>query len=1024
MLAGSGLVPDFENQINVDSVVPAGLDSGPYTVRICRQVPDSTWYKIERSFTVTGATLPPPPSPTTTQTPTPTATPTLTPTATPTKTPTATPSKTPSPTPAKTKIPFPSNLPTPKPQKAFNALSYGPLPFAAAPTPAASYDLTITGIEITQAIQCFDQSKGEALCGDNGLPLVLGKDSAVRVYVKVTGLAGNQMLNWVPVRVHAKMPGVPEAIFDIAGAARKYPSQAYADNPNAWFKVLSGESSLVLDVWAEVDPNDIHVETDETNNRFPGVGEDGAIFRQNQTNVDMVGWRMNYKPIPGAIASGWAVNGGGSALLRAAFPLDSVDGVNYTVWPTLLNWPSVITEGNRGPILTYTYLMFANKGYEKVFVWTPRAHFVRGLAITMAALGDDEPGKSVSEPGFGAVNYVHEVGHNYHLTHTATKKFCDSSKAKHPNWPYDSASIQEFGYHPPTGKVYSPLYTFDFMSYCYPEFQAWISPHHWQRLMTFLQPSAAQVVQPASIAKALTVVAEIDNPDIPGGVSFLGDMYVAPGQVAEPELGEYSVELRGGGDVLASQPFAVDFEPSDADEAQFASVPVVFTMAWAPATESIALLHQGELLAEVFITPSAPSVAFTAPPAPQIWSAGSDHELSWSASDADGDEMRFSLLYSLDGTAWLPLAVDLDETAFDISADQLPGGDAVRFRVLATDGVNTTSADSATVSIPNKPPMVMIDNPAPETVVIPGGLVVFQGSATDWEDGEVPAGSLFWLSDIDGVLGAGPTLELNNLSPGLHTITFAALDSESEEASMQTTVLVGVPAGLQVVPAAVSPLDSDLENVQIVVSLPIDYPVAEVDTDSLLLTIGGVEITPLSVELADLNEDGVPDLLLTFAADDVLPAQAQPPGPGEWTIAGEMQNGMAIKGAAQVPVAGPGDVDCNGTPNPLDALHILLHYVGLSSDADCIVRAGDINCDFARDLIDALAVLRHAGGLGYVTPSTIDCPPVIDTTYLISLPASSQAPGDGFPWYVLSGSLAALPALVLASRRRRTGAAV
>jgi hypothetical protein len=54
-------------------------------------------------------------------------------------------------------------------------------------TAAQPSDLSVIGIEATQAIQCFDQSAGYTHCPDNSLPLASDRPIAVRVYVGHVG---------------------------------------------------------------------------------------------------------------------------------------------------------------------------------------------------------------------------------------------------------------------------------------------------------------------------------------------------------------------------------------------------------------------------------------------------------------------------------------------------------------------------------------------------------------------------------------------------------------------------------------------------------------------------------------------------------------------------------------------------------------------------------------------------------------------------------------------------------------------
>jgi len=79
------------------------------------------------------------------------------------------------------------------------------------------------------------------------------------------------------------------------------------------------------------------------------------------------------------------------------------------------------------------------------------------------------------------------------------------------------------------------------------------------------------------------------------------------------------------------------------------------------------------------------------------------------------------------------------------------------------------------------------------------------GSASDQEDGELPTQaqidisektdtpitSLTWVSDIDGFLGYGDTLDINWLSQGTHYITYSATDSDGNTGSATVRILVG-----------------------------------------------------------------------------------------------------------------------------------------------------------------------------------------------------------------------------------------
>ena len=128
--------------------------------------------------------------------------------------------------------------------------------------------------------------------------------------------------------------------------------------------------------------------------------------------------------------------------------------------------------------------------------------------------------------------------------------------------------------------------------------------------------------------------------------------------------------------------------------------------------------------------------------------------------------------------------------ALPISA-LLVGSTRARIRVRATDGVNTTEADSGgTFTLPDNPPMVTILGTA-NGEVRPGQRATFSGAAYDPRDGMLPAAQLSWSSDRDGRLGNGAQIEtVRPLSSGAHVITLTATNSHGRSASTRVNILV------------------------------------------------------------------------------------------------------------------------------------------------------------------------------------------------------------------------------------------
>ncbi len=94
---------------------------------------------------------------------------------------------------------------------------------------------------------------------------------------------------------------------------------------------------------------------------------------------------------------------------------------------------------------------------------------------------------------------------------------------------------------------------------------------------------------------------------------------------------------------------------------------------------------------------------------------------------------------------------------------------------------------------PNEAPAPSISTPQPGASFAEGTSVIFQGSATDAEDGALPGSSLEWASNRDGALGTGSSLTRNDLSVGSHTVTLQATDSNGATASASVSVTVEAP---------------------------------------------------------------------------------------------------------------------------------------------------------------------------------------------------------------------------------------
>lgn len=529
-----------------------------------------------------------------------------------------------------------------------------------------------------------------------------------------------------------------------------------------------------------------------------------------------------------SIASGnldWTTSLGSGAGQHALIQRLNGNYALLVIFGILFGQPQIIPD--------HIYGWAPNSGYSGGHADMPVYPHAGGLGVV--GIGTDRVGASPStdNPGGGTLIFGHELVHDYDEKHTNTADSCGSSDGS-TAFPYGSSSIQEFGFNPATQKVYNPATTHDLMSYCPAggSKEGWISPYTWTQMFNKLATTSAEAAE-ANGAQGDVIAANpgfftlmrtghdqsvivnltVDNPDVAGKESGqLGNLYqVDSGFYLTLPEGDYAVELRNGQQVLASHPFTVSFESeyhsggeghthaAGSSEDVFdpnptKKVDITLVAPWVDGTTSIALTYKGEkLLDERPVSGNPPTVEITEPVEPALWKAGETQKLAWKGDDPDPETtLHYAVFYSHNaGQNWQLLASELSDTSLELAVDTLAGGIDTRFRVVATDGVNTAMAETPNViEVPNKAPMAVLLEPS-ATLFAPDSVVVMRGSATDLEDGSIPEGKLVWSSDVQGELGKGYEIAVNTLTPGPHTLTLTAMDSDGASGSVSVSIFVG-----------------------------------------------------------------------------------------------------------------------------------------------------------------------------------------------------------------------------------------
>jgi len=162
---------------------------------------------------------------------------------------------------------------------------------------------------------------------------------------------------------------------------------------------------------------------------------------------------------------------------------------------------------------------------------------------------------------------------------------------------------------------------------------------------------------------------------------------------SESNTGNYSiVQLDGSNNILSVIGFNVTFENivCEHPETVFDMVPIAFTIPYSNRTRTIQVRDQlGNVVANKTVSDQLPSVHVTSPNGGEILKSNQT-QVSWIASDPDGDPLTYNLLVSDDGGAtWDPVATGLKQKSHNLILTGFSGGNKYLVKVIAADGVNT-----------------------------------------------------------------------------------------------------------------------------------------------------------------------------------------------------------------------------------------------------------------------------------------------------------------------------------------------
>jgi hypothetical protein len=356
----------------------------------------------------------------------------------------------------------------------------------------------------------------------------------------------------------------------------------------------------------------------------------------------------------------------------------------------------------------------------------------------------------------------------------------------------------------PAGLIYRPSYGklfyiaansnwINFMGDPYAEgVNAWVAANTYNQILHARE--SGQASRPNHKAQAsYTQAAEqtlvlIGGPDA-NGQFVLKPPFIRPGAPSQaPQQGSYTAELYSMDDHLidaktftleASQPEGMD-RPSQPS--------FYLELAYAQDAGLLIISNGRQEIYRLARSTNAPNLKVAQPGGGQPVSG--PVTATWQASDADGEALSYTVLYSADGATWRPVALFWSQASLELDGAYLPGGQQAQLRVIASDGLNFVVEDSPEFSVPKHTPQVTILPSDPQAEPWQAGSPhLLAAAASDIEDGALPTTAYTWESDRDGLLGQGSYLWAG-LSAGNHTVTVTVTDADGQAGHATTTIIV------------------------------------------------------------------------------------------------------------------------------------------------------------------------------------------------------------------------------------------